>query len=68
MGIRPLRRDDRREVLKIRPKACRTDWPVLSQEFRDKARALRKKLLGNVAFEDDESEDAYNILNLWMLW
>jgi len=40
----------------------------VSDERRVKARALRSRILGQDAVGEDDSEDAYNNLNLWMLW
>lgn len=40
----------------------------LSEEFSDKARALRQKIQGVSTLDEDESEESYNRLNLWMLW
>lgn len=39
-----------------------------SQGFRDKARGLKANINGIEASNDDDSEEAYNKLNLWMLW
>ena len=40
----------------------------ISQETKEKARELKAKIRGNEASNDDDSEEAYNRLNLWMLW
>ena len=40
----------------------------LSLEFKEKAFAVRTKVLDNGAYIDDDSEDAYNNLKLWILW
>ena len=39
-----------------------------SEEFKSRARVLKAKVLGGSNVENDESDEAYNRLNLWMLW
>ena len=38
------------------------------EEFGAKAQALKKKILCGDNLDEDESEEIYNRLNLWMLW
>ncbi|KAL8736413.1 MAG: hypothetical protein Q9166_000205 [cf. Caloplaca sp. 2 TL-2023] len=39
-----------------------------SEEAEDKARASRKKILRGSELVEDDSEESYDRLNLWMLW
>ena len=40
----------------------------ISQETREKARGLKARIAGKDASHDEDSEEADNRLNLWMLW
>ncbi|KAL8993731.1 MAG: hypothetical protein Q9169_006128 [Polycauliona sp. 2 TL-2023] len=39
-----------------------------SEELQTKARLLREKIINSDEPADDDSEESYNRLNLWMLW